>query len=102
MSTLTNIPFLVLYLIAIVIITFLIKNNFLFFFVALELLFLAINLLWILYSLNAQEINGEAIALFLIALAAIDAAIGLSLLLKYFAISLTGKVEISQVIQLKG
>jgi NADH:ubiquinone oxidoreductase subunit K len=36
------------------------------------------------------------------ALAAIDAAIGLSLLLKYFSVSLSGKIQMSQIINLKG
>lgn len=102
MISLINIQILIIYIFVIVITIFLMKNNFLFFFVALELLFLAINLMWIFFSLNIQDINGESIALFLIALAAIDAAIGLSLLLKYFSISLTGKIEISQLLLLKG
>ncbi len=89
-----------LFLIAILLLIF--KNNFLFFFVALELFFLAINLLWIFFSISIDEISGTAIALILIALAAIDAAIGLSLLLRYFSLSFTGKIQLSEMRFLKG
>ncbi len=92
----------IIYLICIVILLFILKNNFLFFFVGLELLFLAINLAWILFSLQANDITGSAIALILIALAAIDAAIGLSLLLKYFSTTFTKKIQLSEMIYLKG
>lgn len=102
MITLYNIPLIVIYLLVTVILIFFFKNNFLFFFVGLEILFLGINLLWIGYSLQIQNIEGSAIALFLIALAAIDAAIGLSLLLQYFALSLTGKIQLSELTLLKG
>ena len=94
--------YVILYLFVVVLLLLLLKNNFLFFFVALELLFLSINLFWILFSLQANDITGSAIALILIALAAIDAAIGLSLLLQYFSISYTGKILISELRYLKG
>lgn len=94
--------YIIIFLISIVILLFILKNNFLFFFVALELLFLAINLVWILCSLQGDDIIGVAIALILIALAAIDAAIGLSLLLQYFSKSLTKKIQLSEMNYLKG
>jgi NADH:ubiquinone oxidoreductase subunit K len=68
----------------------------------LELLFLAINLQWIFFSIKTNEISGAAIALLLIALAAVDAAIGLSLLLRYFSVSYTGKIQLSEMIHIKG
>jgi len=97
-----NVQYIILFLLGIVTLLLLLKNNFLFFFVAIELLFLTINLQWILYSLIINEISGAAIALILIALAAVDAAIGLSLLLKYFSLSLTGKIQLSEMKNLKG
>ena len=101
-TNLTTLQYAAIYLLAIAITIFILKNNFLFFFVAIEILFLAINLLWILYSLKTQDINGSGIALSLIALAAIDAAIGLSLLLQYFSISLSGKIQLSELRLIKG
>ncbi len=94
--------YLVVYLISIAIFLLLFKNNFLFFFVALELIFLAINLQWVSASLLTNEVSGIAIALILIALAAVDAAIGLSLLLRYFSVSYTGKIQISELVHIKG
>lgn len=93
---------LISYLLIIAILLLLLKNNFLFFLVALELLFLAINLQWIFFSIWTDEISGAAIALILIAIAAIDAAIGLSLLLRYFSLSYTGKIQLSEMRNLKG
>lgn len=93
---------LIIFLIAISVFLLVFKNNFLFFFLALEILFLAINLEWIFMAIELNETSGAAIALILIALAAVDAAIGLSLLLKYFSASYTGKIEISEMAQIKG
>ena len=90
------------YLIFIAILLILIKNNFLFFFIALELIFLAINLIWIFSAVELDEITGAAIALILIALAAVDAAIGLSLLLRYFAVTYSSKLQLSELTHLKG
>lgn len=57
------------------------KNNFLMFFISLELFVLAINLNFIFNSLILQENNGFFIAIVLLSVAAVDTAIGLSLLL---------------------
>ena len=93
---------LIILFLLITIFLLLVKNNFLFFFVALELLFLTINLQWIFYSLQIDDITGISVALILIALAAIDAAIGLSLLLRYFSISFSGKIQLSEMTFIKG
>ena len=93
---------LIALLICITIVLLLLKNNFLFFFVALELLFLTINLQWIFYSLLLDDTVGISVALILIAMAAIDAAIGLSLLLRYFSVSFAGKIELSAMTFIKG
>lgn len=93
---------LVILFLLITIFLLLVKNNFLFFFVALELLFLTINLQWIFYSLQLDDITGISIALILIALAAIDAAIGLSLLLRYFSLSFSGNIQLSEMTFIKG
>jgi len=98
----TQSSILVIFLIAISAFLLIFKNNFLFFFIALEILFLAINLEWIFMALELDETTGAAVALILIALAAVDAAIGLSLLLKYFSASYTGKIEISEMTHIKG
>jgi NADH-quinone oxidoreductase subunit K len=97
-----NLNFIIAYLLIVAIILLLFKNNFLFFFVALELIFLAINLQWIYFSVKTGNTDGATVALILLALAAVDAAIGLSLLLRYFSISYTGKIQLSEMIHIKG
>jgi NADH-quinone oxidoreductase subunit K len=72
------------------------------FFIALELIVLAINLNFIFYSLELGESQGFFCALILLTLAACDTAIGLSLLLKYFRKSLDGDIKLSSLIFLKG
>lgn len=81
------------------ILCFIIKENFLMFFVGLELLFLAINLQFIFFSLDLEEFKGFFVAILLIIIAAIDTAIGLSLLLKYHNVS--GQISIISLSNLK-
>lgn len=72
------------------------------FFIALELIVLAINLNFIFFSINNEDSQGLYVALLLLALAAIDTAIGLSLLLKFFRTSLFGDIRLSALTYLKG
>lgn len=76
-----------------------IKNNFLLYFIALELFVLAINLQFIFSSVHLMEGKGLFVAVILLALAAIDTAIGLSLLIKYH--NLTQKISIVSMSHLK-
>jgi NADH-quinone oxidoreductase subunit K len=79
----------------------LIKNNFLLFFIALELIVLAINLNFVFFSLSTETSLGLYISVLLLALAAIDTAIGLSLLIKYFNQSAIGEIKLSKLVFLK-
>jgi len=69
-------------------------------FYALELIVLAVNLNFIFFSLDLQESKGLFIAVILLAVAAVDTAIGLSLLLRYHNISY--KISIKSLSKLKG
>lgn len=71
---------------------FILKKNFLMYFISLELIVLAINLQYIFASLSIQDSRGLFIAVILLAIAAIDTAIGLSLLINYFNIN--GRIDI--------
>lgn len=62
----------------------LLKDTFLLYFIALELIILAINLNFIIGSILQNDSFGIYIAILLLAVAAVDTAIGLSLLLKYY------------------
>lgn len=78
------------------------KNNFLLYFIALELIVLAINLNFAFFSVASDDAMGFYIALLLLALAAIDTAIGLSLLVKFFRSNIMGGTKMSSLIFLKG
>ena len=75
------------------------KNNFLLYFIALELFVLAINLQFIFASVELLDSRGIFVAIILLAIAAIDTAIGLSLLIKYY--NLTRKISVMSMIHLK-
>lgn len=62
------------------------------YFISLELIVLAINLEFIFASLGIDDSRGLFIAVILLAIAAIDTAIGLSLLIKYF--NITGRIDV--------
>lgn len=79
---------------------FILKQNFLMYFIGLELIVLGINLQVIYTSLNIDNSKGLFLAVILLAIAAIDTAIGLSLLIKYF--NITGRIEINSLTMLKG
>lgn len=75
------------------------KNSFLLYFIALELFVLAINLQFIFSSVSLLESRGLFVAVILLAIAAIDTAIGLSLLIKYQ--NLTNQISVASMIHLK-
>lgn len=76
-----------------------IKNSFLLYFIALELFVLAINLQFIFSSVTLLEARGLFVAVILLAIAAVDTAIGLSLLIKYH--NITRKISIISMTHLK-
>lgn len=75
------------------------KNNFLLYFIALELFVLAINLQFIFSSVHLMESRGLFVAVILLAIAAIDTAIGLSLLIKYH--NITKQISVISMVHLK-
>jgi NADH-quinone oxidoreductase subunit K len=72
------------------------------YFIALEIIVLAINLNFAFFGITSDDAKGFFIALLLLALAAIDTAIGLSLLVKFFRSNILGGTKISSLIFLKG
>jgi NADH-quinone oxidoreductase subunit K len=62
----------------------LLKPNYLFVLFALELLLLAVNINFIFGSLMFDDFLGQSISLILFSVAAVDTAIGLSLLLNFY------------------
>ena len=91
---------LILTLLSVAGLSLILKNNFLLYFIALELFVLAINLQFIFSSVHLFENKGLFVAVILLAIAAIDTAIGLSLLIKYN--NITKKTSILSMTHLKG
>lgn len=59
----------------------LVRRNLLSIFLSIELMLNAVNLTFIAYSRQAGELEGQAIALIVIAVAAAEAAVGLAILI---------------------
>lgn len=79
-----NLIFLSLFLFFISTSLLIIKKNFIFLLISLELLGLAINTLFINFSLILDDLFGQLIFLFILTIAAADTAIGLALLLNFY------------------
>jgi NADH-quinone oxidoreductase subunit K len=93
-----NITVIIL-LFVIAVILLIIKKNFIFLLISLELLGLAVNLSFILFSLQLDDFHGQVVSLFLLSIAAADSALGLALLLSFYR--LRGSISVLYV-NLKG
>lgn len=79
-----NLIFLSLFLFFLAICLLILKKNFIFLIISLELLGLAINVLFIDFSLLLDDLFGQLVFLFMLTIAAADTAIGLALLLNFY------------------
>jgi NADH-quinone oxidoreductase subunit K len=66
----------------------------------IELLLLSVNLNFILFSVYLDDFYGQVFSLFILTIAASEAAIGLAILILYYR--LRGNISISQIATLKG
>ena len=69
------------------------RKNILITIMALELILLAINLNFIVFSVYLNDIMGHLFVLFILAIAAIESSIGLSLLITYYLLKNTIQME---------
>lgn len=67
---------------------------------AIELMLLAVNINLVAFSCYHQNLTGQIFSIFIIAVAAAEAAIGLAILVAYFRNS--GSIELEDINQLKG
>ncbi len=67
---------------------------------SIELILLAANLLFVSFSFFTQNVEGQMFSMFLLAISAAEAAIGLSIILAYFKVK--GTISINQKDQMKG
>jgi NADH-quinone oxidoreductase subunit K len=63
---------------------FLNRRNLIALFMAIELILLAVNINFITFSLYLKDMVGQVFSLFILAVAAAEAAIGLAILVSYF------------------
>jgi len=66
----------------------------------IELLLLSVNLNFILFSVYLDDFYGQIFSLFILTIAASEAAIGLAILILYYR--LRGNIAINQIATLKG
>jgi len=68
--------------------------------IAIELMLLAANLNFIIFSVYLDDLTGQVIALFILTVAAAESAIGLAILVAYYR--LKGTVDLDSLQYLKG
>ena len=76
------------------------RRNILIVLMCIELILLSINLNFILFSVYLDDSYGQLFSLFILTVAAAEAAIGLAILILYSRIR--GNIFINQIVTLKG
>lgn len=76
------------------------RKNIIILLMALELMFLSINLQWIVFSVFLDDMVGQLFALYVLTVAAAESAIGLAILVVYFR--LRGTIGVEGINLMKG
>lgn len=79
---------------------FLIKKNIIIILMSIELMLLAININFVIFSVYLDDTVGQIFALFVLTVAAAESAIGLAILVVYYRIK--GIISINFINSLKG
>jgi len=79
---------------------FLNRKNVIIILMAIELMLLAVNINLVAFSVFLQDISGQIFAMFVLTVAAAEAAIGLAILVTYFRNR--GSIAVEDISQLKG
>ena len=79
---------------------FLTRKNFIIILMSIEMMLLSININFIIFSINMDDIIGQIFALFIITVAAGESALGLALLVIYYRIK--GIISIDYISNIKG
>lgn len=79
---------------------YVLRKNIITIIIAVELILLAINLNFIVFSIYLNDIAGQIFALLILTVAAAESAIGLAILVIYYRI--TGLISVDYVNMLKG
>lgn len=79
---------------------FVTRKNFIIILMSIEMMLLAINLNFIIFSVYLDDVIGQVFALFIVTVAASESAIGLAILVVYYR--LRGVISIEYMNMLKG
>lgn len=79
---------------------FLVKKNIIIILMSIELMLLAININFIVFSVYLGDITGQVFAIFILTVAAAESAIGLAILVVYYRIK--GIISINFINSIKG
>lgn len=79
---------------------FLIKKNIIIILMSIELMLLAININFVIFSVYLDDMTGQIFALFVLTVAAAESAIGLAILVVYYRIK--GIISINFINSIKG
>jgi NADH-quinone oxidoreductase subunit K len=79
---------------------FLVKKNIIIILMSIELMLLAININFIVFSVYLGEVTGQVFAIFILTVAAAESAIGLAILVVYYRIK--GIISINFINSIKG
>ncbi len=79
---------------------FLVKKSIIIILMSIELLLLAVNLNFIIFSIYLNDLIGQTFSLFILTVAAAESAIGLAILVVYYRIK--GIISINFVNSIKG
>ena len=75
------------------------RNNILVMLMSIELMLLAVNMNFLVFSVYLDDVLGQVFALFVLTVAAAESAIGLALLVVYYRIRGTIQVEYIKLIR---
>ena len=79
---------------------FLVKKNIIIILMSIELMLLAININFIVFSVYLNDLTGQIFSLFVLTVAAAESAIGLAILIVYYRIK--GIISINYINSIKG
>jgi NADH-quinone oxidoreductase subunit K len=79
---------------------FLNRKNVIIILMSVELMLLAVNINFVAFSTHLQDLVGQVFALFVLTVAAAEAAIGLAILVVYFRNR--GSIEVEDINMMKG
>ena len=79
---------------------FLNRKNIIVILMSIELILLAVNINLVSFSIYINDISGQIFTLFILTVAAAEAAIGLAIIVVYYRNS--GTIEVEDIEQLKG